>query len=205
MELRDALCQISEIRQHMARSEVFRGYRSLTVGFSGMLALAAAALQPKMIPSPQGQLRSYLTLWVSVAILSIFVSGIEMWWRARASQSAMTRQKTLHAVEQFLPCVIVGALLTICIFLAAPDVAWMLPGLWSLVFALGVFASRRVLPKQILYVGLYYVFAGVGCLLWCQGESALSPWLMGISFGGGQLLAAVVLYWTLERSDVSQT
>ena len=37
MELRDALAQIAEIRQHMARTEVFRGYRALPVAFSGVL------------------------------------------------------------------------------------------------------------------------------------------------------------------------
>ena len=42
MELREALSQISEIRQQMARSEVFRGLRSVPVAFSGLLAWAAA-------------------------------------------------------------------------------------------------------------------------------------------------------------------
>jgi hypothetical protein len=28
----------------------------------------------------------------------------------------------------------------------------------------------------------------------------LSPWAMGVPFGVGQLLAAAVLYWTLERN-----
>ena len=39
MELRDALTQIAEIRQQMARGEVFRGYRAATTAFSGMAAL----------------------------------------------------------------------------------------------------------------------------------------------------------------------
>ena len=45
MELRQALAQVSEIREHLARTEVFRGYRSLTVGFSGLVGLTAAAVQ----------------------------------------------------------------------------------------------------------------------------------------------------------------
>jgi hypothetical protein len=39
-------------------------------------------------------------------------------------------------------------------------------------------------------------------LLWGRGEVALSPWLMGIIFGGGQLLTAAILYLTLERPAV---
>ena len=39
--------------------------------------------------------------------------------------------------------------------------------------------------------------------MWGQGDNAFSPWQMGISFGGGQLLGAMILYWTLERTDVA--
>ena len=34
-----------------------------------------------------------------------------------------------------------------------------------------------------------------------RGEHAFSPWVMGLPFGVGQLLAGAVLYWTLERND----
>ncbi len=204
MQLDEALRQISDIRQQMARTEVFRGYRSVTVGCSGVLALLAAVCQPYLITSPGNDLQRYLLLWISVAAVSLMVAGIEMWWRARISESALARQMTLLAVKQSLPSVVVGALLTLCIYRSAPQVAWMLPGLWSLVFSLGIFASYRLLPREVFWVGLYYAACGVGCLLWGQGDSAFSPWLMGISFGGGQLLGAAILYWTLERTHDSQ-
>jgi hypothetical protein len=170
MELREALCQISEIRQQMARSEVFCGYRSMTVGCSGVLALLAAACQTHFVGLPAFGLDRYLTLWIGVAAVSAIVAGVEMWWRSRTSGSAMARQMTLLAIEQFLPSVIVGALLTLAIYRTAPQVAWMLPGLWSLVFSLGVFASYRLLPRQVSWVGMYYVVCGVGCLFWGQGR-----------------------------------
>jgi hypothetical protein len=187
----------------MARSEVFRGYRSITVGFSGALGLAAAALQSRWVASPQSELGSYLDLWGGVAVISLIVAGMEMYWRARRSGSGLARHHTLLAAGQFLPCIVVGALLTLCIYRAAPGVAWMLPGLWSLIFGLGIFASYRLLPRQVFWVAAYYVLCGCGCLLLGQGENVLSPWQMGISFGGGQLLGAAILYWTLERTDVS--
>ncbi len=204
MELREALSQISEIRRQMARSEEFCGYRSLTVGFSGVLALLAAACQPHIAASPETELGRYLGLWVVVAAVSATVAGGEMWWRARTSSSAMSRQITQLAVKQLLPSLVVGACLTLCIYRSAPQVAWMLPGLWSIVFALGTFASHRFLPGQFFWVGLYYAVCGIGCLRWGQGANALSPWLMGISFGGGQVISAAILYWTLERTDASK-
>jgi len=204
MELREALSQISEIRHQMARSEVFRGYRSMTVGFSGVLGLLTAAFQSQWVESPESELGRYLCLWISVAAACLTVAGAELYWTAQSDDSGLARQMTRLAVEQFLPCVVVGALLTLCIYRSAPQVAWMLPGLWSLVFGLGVFASYRLLPRQVFWVGLYFVLCGCGCLLWGQGDNAFSPWQMGISFGGGQLLGATILYWTLERPDVSQ-
>jgi hypothetical protein len=67
------------------------------------------------------------------------------------------------------------------------------------IFGLGVFASRPVLPRPLLVVGVWYVAAGLGVLLLARGEQALSPLAMGVPFGVGQGLAAVLLYLTLER------
>ena len=52
MELRDALTQISQIRQQVAQTEVFRGYRALPVAFSGILAMATAGFQAVWLPDP---------------------------------------------------------------------------------------------------------------------------------------------------------
>jgi hypothetical protein len=205
MQLDEALRQISDIRQQMARNEVFRGYRSATVGFSGLLGLSAAALQPHWVAAPQAELGRYLALWLVVAAASVIVAGAEMCWRALRAGPGLARQHTLLAAELFVPSIVVGALLTLCIYRSAPDSAWMLPGLWSLIYGLGIFASHRLLPRQVLWVGSYYILCGCGGLVWGGGAHALSPWHMGLTFGGGQLLGAAILYWTLERTDASSS
>ncbi|MEM7477954.1 MAG: hypothetical protein AAF483_23450 [Planctomycetota bacterium] len=202
MELQNALQQISAIRQQMAGSEVFRGYRSLTVGFSGLLGALAALLQAWWIPDPTGDLRSYIGLWMGAAALSLAVACGEMFWRAYRAGAGLARDMTILASKQFLPSIVVGALLTFCIAESAPEVAWMLPGLWALIYSLGVFASYRLLPQQAVWVGVFY--AACGCICLCLGAdsslfSPLSPWLMGLTFGFGQLFAAAILYWILER------
>ena len=200
MELRDALEQISDIRQQMARSEVFRGYRSLTVGFSGAVGVLAAVFQDVLVGETNQNLGRYLLFWISVAVVGGGACAIELFVRARKAGPGLARDMTRLAVEQFLPCLIVGALLTLCIYRSAPDVAWMLPGLWSLMFGLGVFASCRLLPAQVVWAGLYYVVCGCICLRFGQGDNSLAPWQMAICFGGGQLFCAAILYWTLERN-----
>ncbi len=190
---------MSEIRAHLARTETFRGYRSLTVGFSGLVGVVAAAVQALWLAQPTEQLVAYLALWISAATVSVLVIGIDILRRARASQSAVTRRATIAALEQFTPALVVGGLLTVVIARRAPDTAWMLPGLWALVFSLGAFASCRQLPRPVALAGLWYVAGGVLSLAWGHGAAALSPWLMGGTFGGGQLLTAALLHVTCER------
>lgn len=205
MQLDEALRQISDIRQHMTRCTVFRGYRSITVAFSAVAGMVGAVFQTSWVPAPEIELGRYLALWLGLAGLSMIAATVEVIWSNRRTESELTRQQMLVAAQQFLPCVAVGALLTLCLYRGAPQAAWMLPGLWSLIFGLGIFSSAQLLPRQAFWVACYYVLCGLGCLLWGQGERALSPWLMGVSFGGGQLLGAAVLYWTLERTDGPST
>jgi hypothetical protein len=201
MELRDALTQISEIRRQMARTEVFRGYRAVPVAFSGVLALGAAAIQAAWIANPQEELPAYLALWVGAAVASTVGAGTEMILRARQSLSPWRREITWLAVEQFLPCLVAGGLLTLVLVRFAPESLWMLPGLWQILYSLGVFASCRLLPRATFVVAVFYLATGLTSLALARGPAALSPWAMGLPFGIGQLLAATVLYRTLERRD----
>ena len=199
MELREALSQISEIRQQMARTEVFRGYRSIPIAITGGMGVVAACLQPVFVPAPAEQIERYLTLWIGVAVIGLVIAALQLTRHAQVAGPGVSRELTRLAVEQFVPCLLVGGLVTLCLYKGAREVSWTLPGLWSLIFALGIFSSYRLLPCQIFWAAMYYVVCGVGCLMLGQGEQAFAPWQMGISFGGGQLLIAGILYWTLER------
>lgn len=201
MELREALAQIAAIRQQVARTEVFRGYRALPVAFSGVLALVTAALQTASSPRGTQDPVCYFATWIGVAIVSAGATGWEMFWRLRRSSSAMERERSLQAVGQFLPCLIAGALLLFVFARFAPECLWLLPGLWALFFGLGIFASWRFMPPAILWVGGFYLAAGLACVAFAQGDTTLAPWAMGLPFGVGQLLTACVLYWNLERTD----
>lgn len=204
MDLREALTQISEIRRQVARTETFRGYKAAPVAFSGAVAWVAALIQATLLPQPIEHVPAYLSLWVGAALLSMAVTGLVMYLHCLQSDSPLTRSTTALALGQFLPCVVTGGLLTFVLVHHAPASLWMLPGLWSLLFGLGIFASYRLLPRPTFWVAVFYQAAGVGCLVFAQGDHALSPWAMGVPFGAGQLLAAGILYWTLEREHGEQ-
>src|SRR6185503_18038933 len=199
-DLDQALAEISAIRSQMARTTAFRGYGPATVAATGVLAVAAAGLQAAWLDDPTHHLPAYLAIWTVTAASSAALVGAEMIARTRRVHGDLAQEMLWTAIEQFVPAGVIGALLTLTLQAVAPEVAWMLPALWQLVVALGVFASCRFLPPAIFWVGAWYLGSGLGALVLARGDAALSPAAMGIPFGVGQLLTAAILHRHREDS-----
>jgi hypothetical protein len=197
MRLNDALSQIADIRQQMARSQAFNGFRSLTTGLTGVIAITASLLQKWLVVDPIHHMNRYLVIWLIVALISIVVVGIELAIRCWRSDQPLQRELSFHAMEQMIPSLVAGALLTFVITQFCEEIAWVLPGIWSILFGLGVFASRRLLPRATFLVGGFYLLAGLYMI--SMRYDALAAWTMGATFGIGQISAAALLYFTLER------
>jgi hypothetical protein len=193
-ELQQALSEIQSIRTQVARDTEFRGYGPVSIAVSGILALLVAAVQAQwMAKHTKTDVVIWLLVWAATAAVSVLLTGIETIARARRVHVGIAKEMVQSAAEQFLPAVIVGALLTVVILRVAVQECWMLPGLWELIFSLGVFASCRFLPRPMFAVGVWYLTAGLFCLAAASTTRELSSWSMGIPFGVGQLLVAAVL------------
>ena len=201
MHLRQALLDIAEIRSQIARTEQCRALRSASVGFSGVLAFVAAAIQARWIPTPQEQIESYLGLWSVTALFGFAVPASRLALRYYRSDSTLVRRVTLLAFEQITPPLAAGGLLTYTLYRTATESLWLLPGLWAILYSLSVFASHRLFPRASVLVGLYYFAAGFLCLIISRGDASLSAWAMVGTFGVGQLFAAAVLYMEWERQN----
>jgi len=192
-DLDQALTDISAIREQLARGSEFRGYGPATLALTGALALALASLQSYWLIEHALSTDAYLQQWILTAAASLLIVAIETITRSRRAHGALALPLLQSAVEQFLPAIVAGALLTLVVQRVAPQVVWMLPGLWQIIFSLGVFASCRVLPRPVFAVGVWYLVSGLTCL-WAAGPlQPLSPWAMGIPFGIGQILVALSL------------
>jgi hypothetical protein len=201
-ELDRALADISAIRSQLARGTEFRGYGPMTVAGTGLLAVAAAGIQALWLPDPAADLLVYVVIWVATAAISIVLIGIEMVARSRRIHTGLADAMIHAATEQFTPAGVAGALLTFVLFRFAPLSLWMLPGLWQIIFSLGIFASCRSLPRPMFAAGVWYLAAGLVGLAFANGAHAYSPWAMAVPFGVGQLLIAAVLFWCVGESDV---
>ena len=200
-ELHKALNDIDSIRRQVAQTTEFRGYGPATLAATAALAVTAAVVQAHFAHSPANNIATYLTIWIVTAALAAGLTGVQMYTRARRMHSGLSQEMIHIAVEQFAPAMIAGVLITAVLVRFAPTTVWMLPGLWQVIFALGVFSSCRFLPRAMVAPGIWYLLTGLACLS-LGDERALAPWTMGIAFGAGQLLVAAILYFrSNEASD----
>lgn len=199
---REAFARLEEIHQHLARTEVYRGYRALPVALSGLVGIAAAALQPVLMP-PQGPPELFAYYWIGVAGAAGGLAFLEIAYGYLRETSPTVRRRTRIVTSQFIPCVAAGLVITLCLaqMSRTADVVGALPGIWAILFSLGIFASRTYLPHLMGWVGLGYFVAGSTLLVAATSWTTPSPWSVGIPFGVGQLASAAVLYWNLERTE----
>jgi hypothetical protein len=196
VEVQRALARIAEIHEHMAKGQMFRGYRSSAVAGTAAFALAAAGLQPWLVRTEV----QFVLYWMLFALASLALVALEIGCHFFPRLSPAERRMTFKVTGQFVPCLLAGAVTTLLAFRGG--YIPLLPGLWALLFSLGLFASRPYLPHGVGWVALSFLVAG-GVLLWlAPGGESLRPWGMGLTFGLGQSANALVLYWNLERKDV---
>ena len=166
------------------------------MGLSGLVALAAPALQLRLFADP---VATFIGFWTGVAVLGGTIAGAGIVYSFFYRYSARERRVTLRVVGQLVPALAAGAL-TMAAFQARQWPVELLPGLLAILFGLGIFAARPYLPHRIGWVGLYFVIAGAW-LLSAPTTPAGVAWGMGAVFGVGQLAGALVLYWNLERKN----
>jgi hypothetical protein len=200
-DLRKALADIDAIKKQVARGTQFHGYGPATIALTGVLALVAAAVQAWWLDDPREQLAEYLVIWVGTALVSVALIGAETVTRSRRLHSELADEMIHSAIEQLIPVGVAGALLTFVLLRFAPDSLWMMPGLWQILFSLGIFASCRFLPRALFAAGAWYLASGLICIAIASTDYSWSPWLMGLPFGIGQLMMAAILRQALGEAD----
>lgn len=196
MDVSQALEQLNEIRHHLGRSEIYRGYRSKTVAFTGVSGLVAAAALAHFGAETGREQR--VGFWVAVATLNLAVVAWEVLGDYDQHKTEHQRKVSRRTVGQFLPSLALGAVATL-VMAGRGESLDLLPGLWAGLFGLGIFSSRPYLPRGVGWVGAYYLVAA-SLLLSFEAYALAWPWAMGSAFGVGQALMAYVLYQNLERT-----
>jgi hypothetical protein len=199
-DLNQALLDIRSIRRHVAQTTEFRGYGPATLFATAIIALAAGAIQSHWLPQPALHPAEYVALWLGTGILCATLIATQMLTRANRLHSGMADEMVRVAIAQFLPAAIAGVILPFVLLRIAPSVLWLLPGLWQIVFSLGVFASCRCLPRPMLLAGAWFLLTGFACV--AVGENrALAPAAMAVPYTVGMALVAAIHSRTAKEAS----
>jgi hypothetical protein len=194
MRLHDALEQLDAIHEHLDRAEVYRGFRVHSVAVVGGLGFVAAAIQPAFDDS-----EFFVMYWLAVAGIAALVgfgaAGHSYFFR----DDEFARRKTRQVTAQFAPSLAAGAIITAALSRGGWDTVSLLPGLWAVAFGLGLVAARPFLPRGIGSVGLGYIVAGGMLLTRMFASPERIGWSVGLVFGFGHFITAVVLHLDRPR------
>jgi hypothetical protein len=203
-DVESALSLISQIHGQLAKGEVWRGYRPWPTALSGLVGIAAAVAQPTLLASIGGrEWRGFLLLWAGTAALNLVIHAATIVpQHARAGASA--RRQAGSVLLQLVPCIVCGLLTTAILGTQGEPAIRLLPGLWALMFGLGLFGSRTYLPRGIGWIGANYFIAGAAMLgLGPHASTTLMGYAMGATFGVLQLLTAAILF-EADRDEEGQ-
>ncbi|MBX9579516.1 MAG: hypothetical protein K2X87_04340 [Gemmataceae bacterium] len=191
MRVQDALDQLDAIHEHLAKAEVYRGFRVAAVAFIGGVGLLAAAVQPLVVPAEP---TAFVLYWLAVAGLGGLVGFAAAVRDYLAREDEFARRRSRQVFAQFGPCLLAGGVVTAAALRSPAELVPYLPGLWAAVFGLGEVAARPYLPRGVGRVGLGYVAAGGLLLARAPADPDPPGWAVGGVFGAGHLLTAWVLW-----------
>jgi hypothetical protein len=194
MELQRALSDLAEVRDRLVHVQRFEGYSGPAAAASGIVALAAGALQLQIAPHPAtAQSRhTYLAVWLTCLAIALLLNyGAVAAWVLR-HRGPRAESGFRSAALSIAPSIIFGGALSVAL---VDHAAWaMLPGTWFAFYAIGLFASHGVIPAPAIAVGFGFGLLALAFLLTPLIGVALYWWVMPLGFGVGQCAIGYVLW-----------
>ncbi len=191
-ELEQALLNIAEVRERLAVSQRFHGISGVAAIASGVFALAAGVLQALLVAVPGSgyEQRVYASIWLvcGTAAMIVNYASIAHWYVS--DTSVRDRWQTRTVGLAILPAIALGAGLTLALVLRGGFA--YLPGVWYGCYGVGLFASRMMLPRDVLPIAAFFLVAGIA-LLFVPMSIALAWWVLPVGFGVGQIAIGVLV------------
>ena len=193
MEVRQALADLAEVRGRLATVQRFDGYSGTAAIASGVVAIVAGVAQAVFVPEPttDAQRRVYLWIWLCClgCALAINYGAIVVWRTRRRDAQAAVQFRTVGM--SIVPALAAGGVITLALLERHLDE--LLPGMWCATYALGLFASRAMVPKPVVVVAVAFG-AAAAVLLLVPTLHTLAWWIMPAAFGAGQIaIGSIVL------------
>ena len=199
MEVRQALADLAEVRGRLATVQRFDGYSGTAAIASGLIAVASGFAQAIVAPYPLTgpALHAYLEIWLSCLGVALAINyGAIVVWRAR-NRGPQAKIQFRTVGMSIVPALLAGGAITLALLMRGLDE--LLPGMWCATYALGLFASRAMVPRSVVYVAAAFGAIGAALLVW-PGIDPLAWWIMPLAFGGGQ----IAIGWIVRADTVHE-
>ena len=204
MNIHQALSGIAQIRQQIDRAESYRGFRSATTAFSGVLAIVCGVLlsqttiASEFFPSASAP-SQFLIAWIAIACISITVACFEMLMRASRDDSGLVWRMHRNIAIQAVPTFAIGVMLTW--LFADNSLVIVLPGVWAMIYGQVLIACVQHLPAASRWVAAYFIVGGIVAIIFFASTIEGLHLQMMTLFGVGQLALGCVLHWNMERAS----
>ena len=190
-----AIQDLSFIRRTMEGAASFTDVPGWGLVLVGLTALAAAPLAAR-----QGSAGRWLTVWLVEALLAVVIGGTAIWrkmrLRPRVDGSPVFSAPARKFFFGFWPAMLAGAVLTFAlidfqaIWVAGSTVPRVLPGVWLLLYGVGITTAGAFSVRAVPMMGLGLMAFGIVALLVAALSSTV---LLALGFGAWQIVCGILI------------
>jgi hypothetical protein len=178
-----AMDNLRFIRDTMERATLFT-----SVPGKGGVLMGATALIAAFAAGRATSARIWLAIWVVEAIVAIVIATVAMVRKARAAGMPLLSGPGLKFAAAFAPPLLVGGILSVVLW--RMNLAWMLPGIWLLLYGTGVVTGGSMSVRIVPVMGVCFMLLGAAALVSPKGWGNA---YMAAGFGVLQILFGAVI------------
>ncbi|HEX5724506.1 MAG TPA: hypothetical protein VFX98_03520 [Longimicrobiaceae bacterium] len=178
-----AMDNLRFIRETMERAGSFTavsGWGQVVIGITGFLAAWLASLQTSR--------EHWLAVWSGAAVVSLATGVLATAMKARSVKMPLLTGPGRKVALSLFPPMAAGAVLTLVLFQAG--LAEVLPGMWLLLFGVGIVAAGAFSVRVVPVMGFSFMLVGVAALL---SPAAWGDAFMAAGFGGLHVVFGIVI------------
>ncbi len=169
-----AMDHLQFIRETMAGAAPF----TAVPGFGG-IGMGATALFAAMVAAHQPTPGRWLAVWLIEGAIALAIGVFAMVRKARSVQEPLLSRPVRKFALGLFPPMLTAALLTLVLYRAG--LAALLPGVWLLLYGVGVVAAGAFSVKVVPAMGVCFMGLGAAALLL---PPVWGNWLLAAGFGG---------------------
>ena len=169
-----AMDHLQFIRETMAGAAPF----TAVPGFGG-IGMGATALFAAMVAANQPTPGRWLAVWLIEGAVALAIGVFAMVRKARSVQEPLLSRPVRKFALGLLPPMLTAALLTLVLYRAGFTA--LLPGVWLLLYGVGVVAAGAFSVKVVPAMGVCFMGLGAAALFL---PPTAGNWLLAAGFGG---------------------